>query len=146
MAILYESTNLLSLNFLSLEYLLARIPNDIAPSAMKIAVVIPNVMISSAIVHFPLVPDNYFSMILWTIKQFLNKGTILDPARKMHKNEGLHNHCWHMDHIPSKQTKITICCQCGAKKVSEIARMKIFTSVYKGKRLDNRALPMIVKS
>jgi len=64
MAILYDSTDLLSLDCLSLEYLLARTPNDIAPNAMKTAVVIPNVIVSSAIVHFPFVPDNYFSMII----------------------------------------------------------------------------------
>jgi hypothetical protein len=42
--------------------------------------------------------------------------------KKSYKNGGFHNHCWHLDHIVGTQNKITICCQCSAKKVSEVAK------------------------
>ena len=40
----------------------------------------------------------------------------------MYKTDGFHSHCWHLDHIVGTQNKITICCQCSAKKVTDTAK------------------------
>lgn len=34
----------------------------------------------------------------------------------------LHNHCWHLDHVPGTGIKVTVCCNCKARKVSEAAK------------------------
>jgi len=40
----------------------------------------------------------------------------------MYMTEKSHDPFWHLNQIPRTQIKITVCCQCNTKKVSEIAR------------------------
>jgi hypothetical protein len=40
----------------------------------------------------------------------------------MPQTERLDNHCWHLEHIPGTQIKITQCCACKAKKVTDAAK------------------------
>ena len=43
-------------------------------------------------------------------------------TQRFHRNEKLHDHCWHLDHVPGTRMKITVCCACKALKVSETSK------------------------